>query len=68
MIPERLVVFSDDGTESFVERPGDAEDAEPVKVAVKLGLSDGLNVEIEDGLEGGDQVVQRPPREVGSIF
>jgi len=35
---------------------------------VKLGLSDGLNVEIEDGLEAGDQVVQRPPREVGSIF
>jgi len=68
MIPERLVVFSDDGTESFVERPGEAEDAEPVKVAVKLGLSDGLNVEIEDGLEAGDQVVQRPPREVGSIF
>ena len=68
MIPERLIVFSDDGSESFVERPGEGEKAEPVKVAVKLGLSDGLNVEIEEGLAVGDQVVQRPPREVGSIF
>jgi hypothetical protein len=27
MIPERLIVFSDDGSESFVERPGEGEKA-----------------------------------------
>jgi len=68
LIPERLVVFSDDGTETFVELPGEGPDAEPVKVAVTLGLSDGLNVEVEDGLEVGEQIVQRPPREIESMF
>lgn len=68
MIPERLVLFEDDGAATFVELPGEGPKAEPVKVAVELGLSDGLNVEIVDGLAAGDQVVQRPPREIGSMF
>ena len=68
MIPERLVLFEDDGEATFDELPGEGPDAEPVKVAVELGLSDGLNVEIVEGLAAGDQVVQRPPREIGSMF
>jgi HlyD family secretion protein len=68
LIPERLVLFEDGGAATFVERPGEGPEAEPVKVAVELGLSDGLNVEIMDGLAVGDQVVQRPPREIGSMF
>jgi HlyD family secretion protein len=69
IIPERLVLFEDDGVATFVEVPGEGPEAEPVKVAVDLGLSDGLNVEILSGLEAGDQVVQRPPREItSSIF
>ncbi len=62
LIPERLVLFEDDQT--FVEVPGDGPEAEPEKIVVELGLSDGLNVEIISGLSGGDEVVQRPPREI----
>jgi len=64
LIPERLVVFSDDGSETFVEVPGVGPEAEPEKVAVKLGLSDGLNVEVIEGLSAGDEIVQRPPKEI----
>jgi len=62
LIPERLVLFEDDQT--FVEVPGDDPEAEPEKIVVELGLSDGLNVEIISGLSAGDEVVQRPPREI----
>jgi len=68
MIPERLVIFEEGSPATFVEQPGEGPEAEPVKVAVELGLSDGLNVEIVDGLAAGDQVVQRPPREIDSMF
>jgi len=68
LLPERLVLFEDDGALTFVELPGEGPEAEPVKVAVELGLSDGLNVEIVDGLTAGQSVVQRPPREIGSMF
>ncbi len=62
LIPERLVLFEDEKT--FVETPGTGPEAEPKKIEVELGLSDGLNVEIVSGITSGDQVVQRPPREI----
>jgi HlyD family secretion protein len=62
LLPERLVLFENDQT--FVELPGEGPEAEPQKVPVELGLSDGLNVEITSGLSAGDQVVQRPPKEI----
>ena len=64
LIPERLVTFEDEGETTFVEIPGQGPEAEPEKIAVELGLSDGLNVEIVSGLAEGDEVVQRPPREI----
>ena len=64
LIPERLVLFSDDGRETFVEIPGIGPEAEPEKIAVELGLSDGLNVEVVEGLSIGDQIIQRPPKEI----
>jgi HlyD family secretion protein len=64
LIPERLVNFEDDGEKTFVEIPGDGPEAEPQKIDVELGLSDGLNVEIIAGLSEGDQVIQRPPKEI----
>lgn len=64
VIPERLVLFEDDGAEAFVEIPGETTEAEPEKVPIETGLSDGLQIEVVSGLEEGDQIVQRPPREV----
>jgi len=68
VIPERLVIFEDGGAKTFVEMPGDGPDAEPKKVAVQLGLSDGLNVEITSGVKAGDEIIQRPPREITSTM
>lgn len=59
LIPERLVLFEDG--KRFVEIP-DGEATK--KVEVRTGLSDGLNIEILDGLREGDKVVERPPREI----
>ncbi len=36
----------------------------PKKVEVKLGLSDGMNVEVLSGLKENDKVVERPPKEI----
>ena len=59
ILPERLLVF-EDGRKS-VEVPDGQKAA---RREVKTGLSDGLNVEILSGLKEGEQVVERPPREI----
>jgi HlyD family secretion protein len=64
MIPERLVLFEEDGAKTFVELPPEEPEGEPVKVEVETGLSDGLNIEIVEGLNEDDTVVQRPPRDI----
>lgn len=63
-LPERLVTMSDDGKKATVEVPAAEPSAPPRTVDVKLGLSDGLNVEIEEGLQEGDEVIERPPKEI----
>jgi HlyD family secretion protein len=62
LLPERLVHF--DENETWVEVPGPTPDAEPERVPIEIGLSDGLNIEVQAGLAEGDVVVQRPPRDV----
>ncbi|MDX1643934.1 MAG: efflux RND transporter periplasmic adaptor subunit [Thermoanaerobaculia bacterium] len=62
IVPERLLIFEDD--ERFVELPPPGPEAEPEKHPVQIGLSDGINVEIVSGLSEGDQIVERPPREI----
>jgi HlyD family secretion protein len=64
VVPERLVTFEDGGKKTFVEVPGADAKAEPKKVEVKTGISDGLNVEIVSGLSKGAKVVERPPKEI----
>jgi HlyD family secretion protein len=64
LIPERLILFEDEGDTTFVEIPGDTAEAEPVKIEIETGLSDGLNIEVVSGLEEGNKVVQRPPRDI----
>ena len=64
LIPERLVLFEEDGAKAFVELPPSPPEGEPEKVEIVAGLSDGLNIEVVSGLTDGDQIVQRPPRDV----
>jgi hypothetical protein len=37
-----------------------------VKTAVKLGVSDGLNVEVTEGVALGAKVLERPPKKLTS--
>jgi HlyD family secretion protein len=62
LIPERLVTFADG--KATVELPGLTPDAEPTKKPIKTGLSDGINVEVVDGLKLSDPVVERPPKKI----
>ena len=64
VLPERLVAFDDGGKKTTVELPGGDPKAEPKKVEIKTGISDGLNIEIVSGLKKGDKVVERPPKEI----
>jgi hypothetical protein len=64
VVPERLVQFDSDGSATWVELPGSAPGAEPRRADIEVGLSDGLNIEVVSGLDEGDRVVQRPPRDV----
>ncbi|HVO51640.1 MAG TPA: efflux RND transporter periplasmic adaptor subunit [Thermoanaerobaculia bacterium] len=66
-IPERLVLWEDGGKKSFVEIPDEKAGGSklvPKKVEVKLGISDGMSVEVVSGLSRGDKVIQRPPKEI----
>jgi HlyD family secretion protein len=61
LLPERLVTFKEG--KATVEVPG-AADAEPQKKEIKVGLSDGINVEVAEGLQQKDLVVERPPKKI----
>jgi HlyD family secretion protein len=63
-LAERLVIFEDGGKKAFVELPPTDPKGEPKKTELKLGISDGLNVEVLEGLKKGDKVVERPPKEI----
>ncbi len=59
-VPERLIEFEADKTFVEVQK----ESGEIVKREIKIGLSDGINVEVLEGLEEGEEVVERPPKEI----
>ncbi|MFY9550114.1 MAG: hypothetical protein WAU32_03095, partial [Thermoanaerobaculia bacterium] len=65
-IPERVVIFEDGGKKTFVELPAGKPKDPPKKTAVKLGISDGLNVEVAEGLALGAKVLERPPKKLTS--
>lgn len=60
VIPERLVTFRAGST--FVE----VEDAsgQPQEKYITLGISDGIQVEIIEGIKEEEEVVERPPKKV----
>jgi HlyD family secretion protein len=62
LVPERLVTFADG--KATVELPGPTEKAEPAKKEIKTGLSDGMNVEVAEGLSEKDLVIERPPKKI----
>ena len=60
MVPERLVTMSDSlSTVEVQDTAGMITTRE-----VTLGLSDGINIEIADGVTEGELIVERPPREI----
>ncbi len=65
-IPERLVTFEDGGNKAFVEVAPKNPKAKPVRTEVKLGISDGLNVEVVSGLARGAKLVEPPPKVIAA--
>src|SRR5215510_5879659 len=61
LVPERLVAFADG--KASVEVPGPAG-APPAKREIKVGLSDGMSVEVVEGLQEKELVVERPPKKI----
>jgi HlyD family secretion protein len=61
LLPERLVAFADGKASVEVPGPGDGP---PVKREIKVGLSDGMNIEVAEGLAERDLVVERPPKKI----
>jgi len=59
-IPERLVHFRNDSAFVKVIAKGDSLDDVPIEV----GLSDGLNIEVVEGLAVGDTIIEEPPKEI----
>ncbi|MCP4634618.1 MAG: efflux RND transporter periplasmic adaptor subunit [candidate division Zixibacteria bacterium] len=63
VVPERLVHYEGDST--YVEIWPDTTNEETIeKTYIKTGLSDGLNVEVTEGLKDSILVVERPPKEI----
>ncbi|MCB2231575.1 efflux RND transporter periplasmic adaptor subunit [bacterium] len=60
LVPERLVTFVDSVPSVEVrDSLGNIE-----KIEIETGLSDGINIEVVAGLSEGDQLVERPPKEI----
>lgn len=60
VIPERVVEFVEDT--AFVQFKDSAGKME--KKTIKTGLSDGINIEVTEGLKEGDLLVEKPPKEI----
>jgi HlyD family secretion protein len=61
LLPERLVTLADG--RASVEVPGTSP-AEPLRKDIKVGLSDGISIEVAEGLAEKDLVVERPPKKI----
>lgn len=60
LAPERLVAVADSVSTVEVQDTLGVIDT----VIVETGLSDGINIEVKTGLNEGDLLVERPPREI----
>lgn len=60
LVPERLVKIEDSvATVEIMDSLGGID-----TVTIKTGLSDGINLEVVNGLDSGQQIVERPPKEI----
>lgn len=60
-IPERVVVMRDG--KSFIEVPG-TEAGERIEKEIELGLSDAITVVVNEGVEEGEKILERPSKEL----
>ena len=60
ILPERLVTFRNDSILVKVLGP----DSTITEKAITVGMSDGLNIEVVEGLALGDEVIEEPPKEI----
>ena len=60
MIPERLVTVSGDTSKVTIL----LEDGTQEERIIKTGLSDAINIEVIEGIEEGEKIVEPPPREI----
>jgi len=61
VVPERLVTFVSDTARVEVQ---DTISGTIAFKDIEVGLSDGLNIEVVSGLESGQKIVERPPKEI----
>jgi len=59
-IPERVVTFRNDS--AFVKLP--ADDGAETELYVETGLSDAIHIEILSGLKSGQEVLEKPVKEI----
>ena len=59
-VPERVVTFENDS--AYVMIPKGQEDSE--KLFIETGLSDAIQIEVTSGLEEGQKVLEKEPKEI----
>ncbi len=59
-IPERLLTSEDGVTRVTVQLAGEAAE----RREIETGLSDGIDIEVVSGLQEGEEIVEKPPREI----
>ncbi|MEM7305922.1 MAG: efflux RND transporter periplasmic adaptor subunit [Planctomycetota bacterium] len=64
-LPQIALARSEDGVWNASRVVGSGDEARVERVAVQLGLSDGLMTEVTDGLTAGDRVLLPPARRAG---
>ena len=62
VLPERVLEFRGDST--LVRLPQDDPDADPEEQLIEVGMSDGIQIEVESGLALGDSVLDKETREI----
>jgi HlyD family secretion protein len=62
LLPERVVEFRNDST--LVRLPSAVAGAAPQERLIVAGMSDGINLEVKDGLKEGDAVLEKEAKEI----